>query len=91
MDSYRIIISGKVQRVYYRKFTSQALMRLQIQGYIRNLKDGTVEVIARIYDDDYDAVIAVLRDGSPMSSVADIDATIIESDDIIYDGFEVRS
>ena len=66
-------------------------MRLQIQGYIRNLKDGTVEVVARIYDDDYDAVIAVLRDGSPMSSVTDIDVTITESDDIIYDGFEVRS
>jgi len=26
-----------------------------------------------------------------MSSVTDIDVTIIESDDIIYDGFEVRS
>jgi len=91
MESYRIIISGKVQGVYYRKFSSQALMRLQIQGYVQNLRDGTAEVIARIYDDDYDSVIEALYTGSPLSKVDDVAATIIESDDIIYDGFEIRS
>ncbi len=90
MESYRIIISGKVQHVYYRKFVSQALMRLRIQGYIQNLNDGTVEVIALIYDDEYDSVNKALKEGSPLSSVDDITSTIIEEDDIIYDGFEIR-
>ena len=90
MESYSIIISGKVQHVYYRKFASQALMRLRIQGYIHNLPNGTVEVVARIYDDEYDAVIEALQKGSPMSSVESISATVIEDDDIIYDGFEIR-
>ncbi|NKQ40463.1 MAG: acylphosphatase [Sulfurovum sp.] len=91
MESYRIIISGKVQHVYYRKFISQAFQKLGIQGYIRNLPDTTVKVIARIYDDDYSNVIEVLRKGSPLSAVSDISIDIINDDDIIYDGFEIRT
>ena len=90
MESYKIIISGKVQHVYYRKSISQALMRLGIQGYIRNLSDGTVEVVARIYDDDLDVVLERLKQGSPLSEVSDIKIEVCENDDLIYDGFEIR-
>ena len=90
MESYRIIISGKVQHVYYRKFVSQALQRLGLQGYIRNLKDGTVEVVARIYEDEYDHVLDILKKGSPLSQVERFDIQVLEEDDILYDGFEIR-
>ena len=90
MESYKIIISGKVQHVYYRKSISQALMRLGIQGYIKNLSNGTVEVVARIYDDDLDAVLETLKQGSPLSEVSDIKTEVCENDDLVYDGFEIR-
>ncbi len=89
MESYRFLISGKVQHVYYRKFVSQALMRMGIQGYVRNLSDGRVEVVARIFDD-IEKVQNILRSGSPMSDVEDIEIEILEEDDIVYDGFEIR-
>jgi len=91
MESYKILIFGNVQHVYYRKSVTQALQKLRIQGYIRNLSNGTVEVVARIYDDEYDKVIQVLRAGSPLSHVTDISVNIIEEDDLIYDGFEIRT
>jgi len=90
MNSYQIIIRGKVQRVYYRKFVSQALMRAGVQGYVRNLQDGTVEVVARIYDDEYENVIETLKKGSPLSQVDSIDVLTIDEDDIVFDGFEIR-
>ena len=90
MESYRIIVSGKVQHVYYRKFVSQALMRLGIQGYIKNLSDGTVEIVATIYEDDFDTVLEILRKGSPLSEVSDITAEVCKNDDLVYDGFEIR-
>jgi len=90
MESYRILVTGKVQRVYYRKFISQALMQLDIQGYIKNLSNGKVEVVARIYDDDYNAVLETLRRGSPLSQVSDIAVEVMDKDDIVYDGFEIR-
>ena len=52
MEWYRFIIFGKVQGVYYRKSVSQALMKKQFKGYIRNLSDGTVEVVAEVFDED---------------------------------------
>ncbi len=91
MESYRFLIYGKVQHVYYRKFVSQVLQRIGIQGYIRNLADGTVEVVARIYDDVLDQVIEVLKKGSPLSEVSDIEMQTLDDDDIVYDGFEIRS
>jgi acylphosphatase len=90
MESYRFLISGKVQHVYYRKFVSQALMRKQIQGYVRNLSDGRVEAIARLWEEDMDTVLGVLEQGSPLSEVGEITTEILEEDDIIYDGFEIR-
>ncbi len=90
MECYRIIISGKVQHVYYRKFVSQALQKIGIQGYIRNLDDGTVEVVAYIYDDQLEEVEQILQNGSPMSRVENIDMQTIEDNDIVFDGFEIR-
>ncbi len=90
MESYRFVIRGKVQHVYYRKFVSQALMRQQIQGSIRNLSDGTVEVVARLWEEDVDAVLSALHQGSPASDVESIETTILEEDDLVYDGFEIR-
>jgi acylphosphatase len=91
MESYRFVVFGRVQHVFYRKFVSQALQRLSVQGYVRNLPDGTVEVVARVYDDMYDAVIETLEAGSPMSEVERIEVETLEEDDIVFDGFEIRT
>ena len=90
MESYRFLITGTVQHVYYRKFVSQALMRRQVQGYVRNLSDGRVEVVVRLWEEDIDAVLAALHQGSPASEVEAIATEVLEEDDIIYDGFEIR-
>jgi len=90
MELFRFIVYGKVQHVYYRKFVSQALMKRETRGYIKNLPDGTVEVIAESIDDDLDDLIQILRDGSPLSVVKDIEYESIDNSDLVYDGFEIR-
>jgi len=90
MEWYRFIISGRVQGVFYRKFVSQALMKKQFKGYIRNLSDGTVEVVAEIFDDEFDDFLNILKEGSPMSTVEDIKYEIIDDAQFNTDGFEIR-
>jgi acylphosphatase len=90
MEWYRFIISGRVQGVFYRKFVSQALMKKQFKGYIRNLSDGTVEVVAEIFDDEFDDFLNILKEGSPMSTVDDIKYEIIDDAQFNTDGFEIR-
>ena len=90
MEWYRFIIFGKVQGVFYRKFVSQAMMKKQYKGYIQNLDDGTVEVVAEVFDDDFDTFMAILKDGSPLSSVEDIQYNIINDAEFTTDVFEIR-
>ena len=90
MEWYRFIIFGKVQGVFYRKSVSQALMKKQFKGYIQNLSDGTVEVVAEIFDDDFEIFIKILQNGSLLSTVDDVKYEIINDAEFNTDGFEVR-
>lgn len=42
----RYYISGKVQGVWFRANTKEKALHLQLTGYVRNLPDGRVEVLA---------------------------------------------
>jgi len=90
MEWYRFIIFGKVQGVFYRKFVSQAFMKKQFKGYIQNLSDDTVEVVAEVFDDDFDTFMNILNEGSPLSSVDDVKYEIINDAEFNTDGFEIR-
>ena len=90
MEWYRFIIFGKVQGVYYRKSVSQSMMKKQFKGYIQNLSNGTVEVVAEVFDDEFDAFMAVLQEGSLLSTVEDIQYEIIDDAVFNTDGFEIR-
>lgn len=90
MEWYKFIILGKVQGVFYRKSVSQAMMKKQYKGYIQNLDDGTVEVVAEIFDDEFDTFMDILHEGSLLSSVEDIQYEIIENAKFTTDGFEIR-
>ncbi|CAN5618217.1 acylphosphatase [soil metagenome] len=46
MRQVRLVVSGKVQGVFYRKFTRQMAMSLNVSGYVQNQKDGSVFVKA---------------------------------------------
>lgn len=90
MEWYRCIISGRVQGVFYRKFVSQAMMKKQFKGYIQNLSDGTAEVVAEVFDDEFNDFMAILEEGSPLCSVEDIKCEIIDDATFNTDGFEIR-
>jgi len=90
MQYYQCIIYGNVQGVSYRKCVSQALMRRQFRGYIRNLENGTVEVVAEIFDDDFNTFLEILKEGSPLSRVDDIACKVIDNARFETDRFEIR-
>jgi len=90
MEWYKFIIFGKVQGVYYRKSVSQKMMKKQFKGYIQNLSNGTVEVVAEVFDDEFDAFMDILQEGALLSSVDDIQYEIIHDAQFNTDGFEIR-
>ena len=41
----RCVVSGRVQGVGYRNFVREVASREKVSGYVRNLSDGSVEVV----------------------------------------------
>lgn len=46
MRSVKILVTGRVQGVYFRYFTQNKAKELGVLGSVRNLDDGRVEIIA---------------------------------------------
>jgi acylphosphatase len=65
-------------------------MKKQFKGYIQNLSDGTVEVVAEVFDDDFDTFMQILKEGSPLSAVEEVKHEIIDDAQFNTDGFEIR-
>jgi acylphosphatase len=90
MYTYKFNVTGKVQGVFYRKTIQQMAAFGQIQGYVKNLDDGSVEVVAFLYDDQFDDFMNILKNGSPQSDVEEVSYEVLEEDDLLYDGFEIK-
>lgn len=73
LASANVIVSGKVQGVYYRKFTQENATRLGLVGFARNLPDGRVEVVAEGSRTALEELIRLLRQGPAFARVEDVD------------------
>lgn len=67
-------ISGKVQGVAYRDFVQRAAQKQQLTGWVRNLDDGRVEVLAQGYPDDLKNFTKDLHSGSSLAQVESVSA-----------------
>ncbi len=88
MKSYKFIISGKVQGVYYRKTISENANKSKFNGYIKNLPNKNVEVLVTCPDNKLNEFIAILKRGSSYSKVVKIVRTSITQS--FTNGFKVR-
>lgn len=65
----RCIVSGKVQAVAYRAYAQDVAGQLNVVGYIRNLSDGTVEVVAQGDQVLLKEFVEYLHEGSVLAEV----------------------
>ncbi|MCC6543916.1 MAG: acylphosphatase [Nitrospirae bacterium] len=68
-----LFINGTVQGVNYRDSARQVAQSLGITGYVRNLHDGRVELVAEGEKDSVDTLIKWCRKGPPAALVVSID------------------
>ena len=70
MKQVRILVSGRVQGVFFRVYTRDFAKRMVIGGYVRNLGDGRVEIVAEGSEDSLKALANWAKhEGSPYSDV----------------------
>lgn len=87
MKSYKFIIQGKVQKVYYRKTVCENAIKENFNGYVKNLPNGDVEACVTCSENELERFIEILQIGSVNSKVTNIIQSSI--DDIFTNGFIV--
>jgi len=81
-------ISGRVQGVWYRKWTEKEATARGLRGWVRNRTDGTVEAVFAGDRAQVEAMLEACRQGPPAARVTDIEVQTIEYSE---SGFRVLS
>ena len=88
MAALRFRVRGRVQGVGYRYFVLREAEERGVTGYVRNLPDGSVEVVAEGGDETLSDLEGRLRDGPAFCHVDSVDRESITSRGDI--GFHIR-
>ena len=90
MKKIQAIASGKVQGVGFRMYTQTKAEEVGVVGFVQNLMDGTVKIVAAGEDDKVDALIDWAKSGSPPAEVKDLKTEVMEYQAGEFDRFEIR-
>jgi acylphosphatase len=82
------IFKGKVQGVYFRDYTRRFALQKNVFGWVRNLRDGTVQAVFEGEKENIEEVIRMLKEEHPIARVDEIDAVWTEYRNQ-FDRFEI--
>lgn len=88
-EARRMLVSGRVQGVFFRDWTQARARALGVSGWVRNLADGLVEVHAEGPPEMLDALERACREGPPGARVDEVAPRPVGAEDV--QGFSVRS
>jgi acylphosphatase len=83
-----MIVRGMVQGVGFRFFVREKASRFAIDGWVRNLPDGSVEVYAEGDEEPLSGFIARIEEGPRFGHVSDVETDWPEPTHS-FDGFEI--
>ena len=73
LKRFTAIVQGRVQGVAFRDYTQQQATRLKVTGWVANLPDGAVKVVAEGEEDALHQLERWLHRGSPAVRVEQVD------------------
>jgi len=83
MKSIRVLISGAVQGVFFRRHIEEQAKKIGVNGFVRNLEDGRVEVVIEGTEDKVKKMLDVCKQGTSNAIVRNV-----EVNEIKYNGFK---
>jgi acylphosphatase len=69
---YRLLVSGRVQGVYFRDTCRREAERHGVRGWVRNLPDGDVEAVFEGTEEQVSLLVEWSRHGPPAAVVAEV-------------------
>lgn len=87
MKTILIHITGKVQGVFFRQSAKEKAVALGINGTVRNLADGSVQVVCTGTEEQLNVLINWCREGPPRALVSHVERK--EQDLQSFNGFSI--
>jgi acylphosphatase len=87
MPTIHLLITGKVQGVFYRATAKKISHKLNITGWIKNTKDSNVEAIATGNQDQLQEFIKWCEQGPESAKV--INVVVTQEEDMHFNDFEI--
>ncbi len=84
----RVVISGRVQGVWFRGWAIDEARARGLSGWVRNCPDGTVEAVFEGAPAAVDAMVEACRTGPPAARVVHVEP--FAHDDPVAPGFRSR-
>ncbi|MDQ3265457.1 MAG: acylphosphatase [Myxococcota bacterium] len=75
MRRVRLRITGRVQGVFFRESTRREATRLGLQGWVRNLDDGSVEAVVQGLAGDVETMVQWCHRGPQLARVESVQVT----------------
>lgn len=72
MIRVEVVVTGRVQGVFYRATAVERAADLGLDGWVRNREDGAVELVAEGPEPAVAALVAWCREGPPGARVDDV-------------------
>jgi acylphosphatase len=82
-----VIISGDVQGVGFRQFIRYQARKLNINGWVRNLPDGSVEAVYIGNKENVNKLIKISKHGPFLAKVEKVDIENVE--EVNFNSFEI--
>jgi acylphosphatase len=89
MKRVHVFYNGRVQGVGFRITTEEIARALGVLGWVRNLRDGRVEVVAEAEEDVLQQFLDTLRTGSMKNFIQQADISWSDASET-FDDFEIR-
>jgi len=73
-----IVVTGRVQGVFFRAWTEENALMLGLDGWVRNRRDGSVEALIAGEESTVEDMIARCHEGPSAAAVAEVEVTNAE-------------
>ncbi len=83
----RVVVSGRVQGVFFRTTCAAKARRRSLSGWVRNLPDGRVEAVFEGTSELVEEMVAWCRRGPDLARVGDVETVALEP--VGGSGFEI--
>lgn len=84
-----LFYSGKVQGVGFRMTVEETAQRFEVVGWVKNLRNGQVELVAEAEQDVLERFLEAIRAGSMKNFISQVDVTWSNASET-FDEFSIR-